>query len=318
MQPAAVQEWRPTCTAAHRRLRAEVNRAIREFFFKRGVLEVETPLVSRCGNPDPAIESLRLAGGGYLRTSPEFAHKRLLAAGAGPIYELGRVFRAGESGAEHNPEFTLLEWYRPGFDPHALMAEVADLVRSLYPPEAAPEVVSTRYADAIESACGIDPLAAADSELEACARRIANLDGPLDRRRSLDLLLALGAAPDFPAGQITQIYDFPACQAALARISEADPRVAHRFEVFVGPVELANGYDELCDAGELEARFVDENRRRRAAGQEQVAPDARLLGATRAGIGPCAGVALGVDRLLMVLAGVSEITAVIEFPWERA
>lgn len=318
MQPAAVQDWRPTCDAATRGLRAGVNRAIREFFFARGVLEVETPLVSRYGNPDPAIESLRLAGGGYLRTSPEFAHKRLLAAGAGPIYELGRVFRAGERGSAHNPEFTLLEWYRPGFDQHALMAEVCDLIRALHPPGAAPEVVAISYAEAIEHACGIDPLAAADAELEACARRIANLDGPLDRRRSLDLLLALGAAPGFPAGRITRIYDFPACQAALARISGADPRVAHRFEVFLGSVELANGYDELCDASELEARFQGENRRRRGAGQDEVAADERLLLATRAGIEPCAGVALGVDRLLMVLGGLSDIAAVIEFPWERA
>ena len=244
--------------------------------------------------------------------------KRLLAAGSGAIYELGRVFRQAEQGARHNPEFTMLEWYRPGFDHHQLMDEVEALLLAV---GARPQQQATkrcRYRDIVREHVNIDPLAASSKKLNELVNERGWFDGQLTREASLDLILSLGVAPEIKVGELLFIYDFPACQAALAAIDPGDVRVAQRFEVFLGPVELANGYNELCEPIELAARFEAQNRGRIADGKAAVPVDQLLIAATMHGIGSCAGVALGVDRLLMALAGEDSLQAVINFPWGRA
>ncbi len=279
-------------------------------------MEVETPLLSRFGNPDPMIRGLALDLDGnrrFLRTSPEFPMKRLLAAGCGPVYEMGRVFRGEECGGRHNVEFTMLEWYRPGLDHHGLMDEVEEFLTGLFESEGRTLTANRMTFRDLLGGIGVDPLEASDSALADHARSASGIDGELSRGESLDLLLDRAAA-DLPDEVLNLVFDFPVNQAALARRSEEDPRLAHRFEAFVGPMELANGYDELCDAEELEQRLDDENHRREAAGLPLVPVDQDLLAATSAGIAPCAGVALGVDRLLMTLGRYRHIQQVINFP----
>ncbi|MCG5509981.1 EF-P lysine aminoacylase GenX [Ectothiorhodospira sp. A-7Y] len=304
------------------RRRADLLRSIRDFFHARGVLEVETPCLSRAGATDPAIESLAVTlpeGCVWLHTSPEFPMKRLLAAGAGDIYQIARVFRAGEAGRFHNPEFTLLEWYRVGFDHHRLMAEVDDLVRELAGARLSRPTGYLSYRQAMLDHAGIDPLSADVGDLAIRARALGlDVRGELDRDGWLDLIMSMVVAPALPADGLTFIHDYPASQAALARICPENPAVAERFELYWGGVELANGFHELGDAAEQGARFEADNRRRRDAGQPAVAVDHHLLSALASGLPDCAGVALGVDRLLMCLSGCDHIRQVLAFDWERA
>jgi lysyl-tRNA synthetase class 2 len=296
---------------------------IRDFFRARGVLEGETPALGRCGITDPAIEPLVVADGGsldvprYLQSSPEYAMKRLLAAGSGPIFQIARAFRDGEAGARHNPEFSLLEWYRPGMDHHELMAEVAELVSHCLGARAWRKV---SYRQLFLDGFGIDPHTAPDYDLRDCATSridVGSMQG--DRNLWLDLLLSHLAGPRLGSGEMVFVYDFPASQAALARVSEVDGvPVGHRFELFLEGLELANGYQELTDPVEQRARFEQDNRRRAAAGQPQRALDEALLAALEAGLPECSGVALGVDRLLMLALGESDIRRVLAFDWERA
>jgi len=322
-------DWRPSASLEMLRTRADLLARIRDFFHQAGVLEVETPACSRYGVTDPAIESFttRFTGPGaaqgetrYLHTSPEFPMKRLLAAGSGPIYQLCRVFRNGERGRRHNPEFTLLEWYRPGFDHHDLMNEVAELVQSLSPRPL--EVESLSYAEAFQRHLQIDPHGTSAPDLRECAvaRGIAGAETlALESRDAwLDLLLSHLIEPRLGQGGMTFLYDYPASQAALARIRPDDPPVAERFELYLGGVEIANGFHELTDAGEQQRRFQEDNRRRQALGLAIVPPDARLLAALASGLPDTAGVALGVDRLLMYLSGCREIREVIAFEDGRA
>jgi lysyl-tRNA synthetase class 2 len=285
------------------------------------VLEVETPLLASYGVTDPALEPLTVPTGRsltaprYLQTSPEYAMKRLLAAGAGPIYQLGRAFRDGEAGPRHNPEFTLLEWYRPGVDHHGLMAEVAALLERCLRRDGWRRV---RYGDLFRERLGLDPHDADVAALERCARERLTVGAmALDRDQWLDLLMSHCIEPTLDG--IVCVYDYPASQAALARI---DPTgsipVAERFEFYVDGLELANGYHELTDAGEHAARFEADNRRRRARGQGERSPDPRLLAALAAGLPPCSGVALGVDRLLMAALGAPSLETVLAFDWRRA
>ena len=302
--------------------------AIRDFFRNREILEVETPICSRCATTDPAIESLRSdftgpqAVGGlplYLHTSPEFAMKRLLAAGSGPIYQICKVFRNGEAGSRHNPEFTLLEWYRPGFDHQALMDEVEQLVRQLMPGR--PVARRFSYRALFEHYLQIDPHQADVDRLQACAAQQGLLDAARlelpDRDAWLDLLLSHCIEPKLGEG-LCFVYDYPASQAALARIRPGAPPLAERFELYIDGIEVANGFHELTDARQQEARFQQECEVRRQRGLPEVPMERRLLQALEHGLPACAGVALGLDRLLMQLSAASHIDQVLAFPLSRA
>lgn len=322
-------DWRPTASIEALRLRAALYRRIREFFHARGVLEVETPILSEAGNTDPNIESLRARFDGpaaagererWLRTSPEYPLKRLIAAGIGDCYELGRVFRNGEAGRRHNPEFTMLEWYRVGWDHHRLMDEVAALVgEALALVDRAMPVRKRTYAEVFLDHAGVDPHRAPVEALRAALGEV-RIDGEgLTRDDWLDLLLTHRIEPALAqSGRIELIHDFPASQAALSRIRRGDPPLAERFECYVDGVELANGYHELADAAEQRRRFEADLARRRARGTAEPPLDERLLAALASGLPDCAGVAMGIDRLLMVLCGAGAIGEVIPFPFERA
>jgi lysyl-tRNA synthetase class 2 len=308
-------------------LRARLYGLLRAFFAGRGVLEVETPILSAAGNTDPNIESFTTtfsghvdagARGRWLRTSPEFPLKRLLAAGVGDCYELGRVFRNGEAGGRHNPEFTMLEWYRVGWDHRRLAEEVVDLVQSALGLVGRQARVHTcSYRDLFLQELDLDPLTA---PLDALRRPLAGSgidpDG-LTRDDWLDLLITHHLQPAFPRDRITVVHDYPASQCALARIRPGQPPVAERFELYLGPYELANGYHELNDVQEQRRRFESDNAVRRERGQCEVPIDERLL-AVLGSMPGCAGVALGVERLLMCMAGTDAIAEVLAFPFARA
>ncbi len=315
-------DWAPTAspTALHRR--ADLLRDIRSFFADRDVLEVETPILSQAGNSDPGMEQFGTRDDRWLRTSPEYALKRLLAAGEDDLYELGRVFRAGESGPWHNPEFTLLEWYRRGWPYPRLMDEVVDLITHCSQRfDRQWKVQHVTYRDWLKDTAGIDPLRdtaeAMASNLERAGVAYPDLHN-LDRDGCLDLAVTHLAQPALPADALTLVSLYPASQAALARLHPEDPRVAERFEVFLGGVELANGYQELTDATEQRARFEAENEKRRSEGRPAVPLDHRLLQALESGLPACSGVALGVDRLLMVLGGYDHLRDVLAFPTARS
>jgi lysyl-tRNA synthetase class 2 len=312
---------------AQLRLRAATYARIRAFFAARGVLEVETPILSAAGNTDPNIQSFRTRFGGHvdagarerwLRTSPEFPMKRLLAAGVGDCYELGRVFRDGEAGGRHNPEFTMLEWYRVGWNEARLAREVIDLLETLLVEAGRTfDIVETTYRGLFRDTLGIDPLTDPLERLQAPLAEW-NIDPEgLERDDWLDLLMTHRIQPGFPADRITVVSDYPASQCALARIRHDDPPVAERFEAYVGPYELANGYHELNDAAEQRRRFERDNAKRRERGLPEVPVDENLLAALDA-MPACAGVALGVERLLMVLSRTDAIADVLAFPFPEA
>jgi lysyl-tRNA synthetase class 2 len=323
-----MSDWRPSASPETLRLRARLNALIRAFFAGRGVLEVETPILSRAGNTDPNIASFSSqfsghADGGsrtrWLRTSPEYPLKRLLAAGIGDCYELGRVFRDGEAGGRHNPEFTMLEWYRLGWDHLQLIEESVDLVRAaLALVGRSAGYVRSSYRDVYFDRLGIDPFTATDPTLQAALGDIRiDADG-LTSDDWLDLLMTHRLQPAFPPDQLLAIHDYPTTQCALARIRRDDPPVAERFELYLGPLELANGYHELTDAGEQRARFERDLAVRGHRGVAIPPVDRNLLEAITYGLPECAGVALGVDRLLMAMLGTVSIDAVIAFDFARA
>ena len=308
--------WRPGATPHALAERARMLQRIRAFFMARGVLEVETPLLSRAGNTDPSITSLEVCDGGWLHTSPEFPMKRLLAAGSGDIYQICKVFRGGESGRFHNPEFTLLEWYRLGFDDRRLANEVVALIGEVAARRL--DVVSVSYRERFLDALGIDPLTARVGELQALARSCGIApDADMPRDDWLDLLLSHLITPSFPADRLTVVTDYPASQAALARV-DADGETAARFEIYWGPLELANGYFELSDPVEQRRRVDAEQSARRQRGLPPIRADERFLQAIDHGLPDCAGVALGLDRLLMKMVGAEHIGEVMAFDAERA
>ncbi|HOC43936.1 MAG TPA: EF-P lysine aminoacylase EpmA [Thermoanaerobaculales bacterium] len=314
--------WRPTATLEALRVRADTLASIRRFFDERCVLEVETPLLSAAAVTDLHLHSVacRLGEGDrgtrYLQTSPEYAMKRLLAAGSGPIYQICKVFRDGERGRRHNPEFTMLEWYRPGWDHHRLIDEVDELLQAVLGGGPGERI---RYADAFRRCASVDPHAASDDELRT---RVAALDvsgvEELDRDDLLNVLLSHVVEPRLGRGRPTFLVDYPASQAALARVRPGPPPVAERFEVFIDGVELANGFHELTDPGEQRRRFECDLEGRRRRGLPEVPVDERLLAALSSGLPDCAGVALGVDRLVMLRLGARDIADVVAFPIERA
>jgi len=307
-------DWQPSATLAVLQKRALVLATIRQFFAERGVLEVETPALSAAATPDPNLHSLAVTDAGYLHTSPEFPMKRLLAAGSGPIYQLARVFRGGEAGRLHNPEFTLLEWYRPGWDYVQLMDEVAALINAILPQPR--PVESVTYHHALTHYAEIDERIASAADVQAClVQHDIAIPGDLSRAEALDLLVSSVVQPQLGRENITFLVDYPADQASLAKISQG---VAQRFEVFVDGVELANGFQELTDATEQRQRFAQENAQRAAQAQPQMPLDEHFLAALAAGLPESAGVALGVDRLLMCALGAVSIQEVIAFPDDRA
>jgi lysyl-tRNA synthetase class 2 len=304
--------WRPSASAGALRHRAELLARVRAFFAERDVTEVQTPLLTASGVTDVHIESIETGDPpGWLRTSPEYCHKRLLAAGFGDLYELGPVFRRGEAGRDHQPEFTLLEWYRLGWGWRKLADEVVELLRHcLADGKNDWPVRWLAWNEAFVEALGVDALSAATPELAALAN-----DAPrgLDRDGLLDWLFATRIQPRFAEDTITVVHDYPASQAALARLDADDPRVAERFEVFAGSRELANGYHELTDACEQRRRFERDNRLRLERGLAEMPADECLLDALAAGMPDCSGVALGFDRLLMSVLDAASIEAVVSF-----
>jgi len=309
------------------RMRARLNALIREFFVQRLVLEVETPILSIAGNSEPNIESFDTRFSGHhhagltrrwLRTSPEYPLKRLLAAGIGDCYELGRVFRNGEFGARHNPEFTLLEWYRVGWNHQQLMAETALLIQQtlmLVNRQASMQALS--YQQLFVDALAIDPFSASVEQLRAPLTDIHIDPSDLSRDDWLDLLLTHCIAPQFPKDHITIIYDWPASQAALAKIRPGNPSVAERFELYLGHIELANGYHELNNRDEQRQRFLADLAMRKQRSHVQPPLDQALLEALPH-LPDCAGVAVGIDRLLMILLGTEQISEVLSFDFAHA
>jgi lysyl-tRNA synthetase class 2 len=328
-------DWRPAASLDALKLRASLLSRIRDYFSAQGVLEVDTPVLSTAGTTDPAIRSFTTAyhgagpvsgdGSGtqlYLHTSPEFPMKRLLAAGSGSIYQVCKVFRDGESGSSHNPEFTLLEWYRTGFDHFDLMDDVEKLLRSVL--DGILPVVPVdhwTYRDLFLQSAGLDPFTAPVTEIRARLTE-HGLHDPVglsadDRDAWLDMLMTHVIEPRLGHGLVF-VRDYPASQAALARLRSGHPAVAARFEVYLEGVELANGYHELTDATEQQQRFARDNARRIAQGAEPVSMDRHLLAAMQSGLPDCAGVALGIDRLLMVAARADRIDEMIAFPLSNA
>jgi lysyl-tRNA synthetase class 2 len=317
-------DWEPTASAAALQLRARLLARARAFFAARGVLEVETPILGASTATDPQIESLRSSVCGsprFLQSSPELFMKRLLAAGSGPIYQIAKVFRDGEVGLRHNPEFTLLEWYRPGFDHHALMEEVEELLGELL---GCARSVRESYAEAFERRVGVDPHQAGPAELRARAEALGlHTVSPsgFSREDWLHLLMAEAIEPHLGLEQPHFLYDFPLELKALARIRKGEgggPDVAERFEVFFRGLELANGYHELTDASEQRQRFLADLEHRRALGRGEVPVDEKMIAALERGLPPCSGVALGFDRLVMLAANTASIRDVLSFSSDLA
>lgn len=315
--------WRPTASLETLRLRARLLARIRDFFSARDVLEVETPTLCQAAVTDPQLASFVLptpGGDRYLQTSPEFAMKRLLAAGCGDIYQIAKVFRAGEAGRYHNPEFSLLEWYRLGFDQHALMDEAEALLRhALDGLRAITPVRRLTYRDAFMEYADVDVVIASEADCKAkMAERGIRAHADLDRRAWLELIMSHVVTPECSRGGFTFIYDYPADQAALARLRPGAPPVASRFELLGYGVELANGFHELADPKEQRARFECELASRREAGAPTAPMDERLLAALAHGLPDCAGVAMGLDRLVMLAAGVDHSAQAMAFSWGTA
>jgi elongation factor P--(R)-beta-lysine ligase len=340
--------YRPAATFETLRLRARLLSRIREFFAARGVLEVETPALSPAAPTDPAIESVAatvrsLGATQYLHTSPEFAMKRLVAAGAGDIYQLCRVFRDDELGRWHQPEFTMLEWYRVGWDDARLMDEVEALTRHAAGAKLADwPAVRVSYAQAFVEATGVEPQAvspagaddtvaapkgedgqsadAARGDGDAAARLASRLtalgvDVPhgLAGNALLDLAFSTVVQPTFRSEALTFVHDYPLDQAALARSKGGTPPVAARFELFAAGLELANGFAELTDPAEQRRRFDADQRERREVGLTIRPVDELFLAAVEQGLPECAGVALGLDRLVAVTAGAEALADVLAF-----
>ncbi len=320
------EHWRPSASLQGLQQRAAILASIRQFFSERKILEVETPLLARYSVTDPHMDVLTAdnplgeSSHYYLQSSPEYAMKRLLAAGFGPIYQLCKAFRRAEKGSRHNPEFTMLEWYRPGFDHFQLMDEVAELVGMVL--DEAGQTVNKKfkrlsYRQVFRQYLDIDPLTIDGASLQALARQTIDIQMHSDNRDDwLNVLLTEVIEPGLATEPPTFIYNYPASQAALAKIARDDDGnwIAQRFELYVNGLELANGYFELTDAVEQKKRFQQDQLQRQQLGRVAVDSDAYLLAAMEAGLPSCAGVALGVDRLLMLALGVASIDEVLAFP----
>jgi elongation factor P--(R)-beta-lysine ligase len=317
--------WRPTASHAALRRRAEMLRAARTFFERRDVLEVETPILSAAAVSDPQIASLatQIAGRArpaYLCPSPEYAMKRLLAAGSGDVYQICKVFRDAENGRWHNTEFTMIEWYRIGFDDAALMDEVEELVGQLLSPVRTLQAAERlSYRAAMLRHAGVDAFDAGEAELlDAGMRHGIACETQLDRDAKLDLLMGLVVGPQLGRERPCFVCDYPASQAALARLKPGSPPVAARFELYVDGLELANGFHELVQPQEQRARFVHDLNLRAERGQIQPPLDENLLAALEHGMPECAGVALGFDRLVAIAIGADQLADALSFSIDNA
>ena len=319
-------DWQSAADLQALKARAELLARLRYFFTERSVLEVDVPALARAAVTDPHIDSISAEVCGeplYLQTSPEFFMKRLLASGSGDIYSLNKAFRNGEAGRKHNPEFTMLEWYRVGWSDHQLMDEVAQLIGECVTLESTTKL---SYRELFVQQLGIDPHAADAESLKKLALKYGEFDWADDAQGEtiaardlwLDVLMTHVIEPQMSKG-LTLVYNFPASQAALARIEkdEAGIDVARRFEAYVGGVELANGYWELCDGEEQAKRFEADLAQRKAMNLPSYPCDQNLVAALNSGMPECAGVALGVDRLLMLASGCDDIRKLLAFPFER-
>ena len=320
-------DWRPAASVAALQRRAEIIRRLRDWFYQNNILEVETPQLSSGATTDPNIESFSIDAGclqtRHLRTSAEFHLKRLLAAGCPDVYELGKVFRVDESGRHHNPEFTMLEWYRLGIDHRELITEIQSLLCYLHNDESL-ELDCISYRDFWQRFAKID-LAHADAAQIAQFLQGRGIEVPRSVQNNFDGLqdLAMGTvlAECMPKDQYSCIYDYPSSQASLARIDESSPEwpVANRFEIYYGSVELANGFFELTDAAEQLARFEADNKKRLDNNLPTRPIDDRFIAALGSGLPECAGVAIGVDRLMMVLLDdIESLSEVVSFDWAGA
>lgn len=295
--------------------RAQLLQQLRAFFYAREVYEVDVPALGECSVTDPNLAAISCQVGSelrYLQTSPEFFMKRLLAMGSGDIFYLGKAYRQDECGRRHRPEFTLLEWYRTGFNDQDLIAETLALLNHLSPTT---QALRTSYGALFMQHTGLNPHSASTSQLEAFARDRLQVDFHHEPVPFwLDLIFSLYIEPQLPAGVVV-IEDYPACQAALARVQKntQGELIAKRFEIFWDGLELANGYWELTDADEQARRFDEDNLARQQQNKPSIPPDRKLLAALAQGIPACAGIALGVDRLLMRLTGSADIAQVIPF-----
>lgn len=323
---AAPSQWRPRASAQVLERRARLLRELREFFAEREVLEVETPLLGVHGTSDLHLENITCAPEiGHTRalpTSPESAMKRLLAAGSGPIYQICKAFRANELGRRHQPEFTILEWYRPHYDLRQLEEEIDALLRHVGSDLGLEPTMRSGYAELWQAHLGLDPHHADTQELRSAATD-AEVASPealarCDRDDLLGLLMAAVVEPQLPKNRPIFVYDFPASQAAMAAVERrGSAQVARRCELYVDGMELANAYLELLDAAELRQRMHHDRQQRRERGKADSSLDAELLAAMEQGLPPCCGVALGVDRLLMLLCGAKTIDDVLAFPYRR-
>lgn len=306
-------------------LRADLLNKARVFFAQRDVLEIDTPILSPYAIVDSAIDNITVNLGGveqawYLQTSPEVFLKRLLAAIPQDIYQIGKVFRDAESGSRHNPEFTLVEWYRLGFSLNDMIEETLEFCsRMLKPYRQVADVLRVTYQDLFLRFAEVDPFTATSEQLIQSLNKhnVPLPEGPLDHQALLDLLLTTVVEPQFPSDSLLCVFNYPAEQAALARINPEDSRVASRFEVYFGTCELANGYHELQDADEQRRRFASENAKRLRQGKLKIRQDELFLGALEHGLPDCAGVALGFDRLLMLCANKSSLKEVLTFSMEQ-
>ena len=319
--------WRSTASIDNLKKRAEIVSQIRAFFAARDVLEVETPLMTQAAVSDPYIDTIEcryhpIPGqqeqARYLQSSPEYAMKRLLASGCGPVYQICKAFRNGEAGRRHNPEFTMLEWYRPGFDHNNLMDEVEALVTPLLGINGCERL---SYREVFERYLNIDPHTATAAELALITHQHIELAMDDDNRDNwLNLLMSHVIEPQLAALGAVFVYDYPASQAALAKVMQDNNglQVACRFELFYRGVELANGYFELTDADEQARRFQQDISQRADEELPQRPVDKLLVDALDSGMPECAGVAMGVDRLVMLALQTDLIQDVIGFPFERA
>lgn len=313
-------QWQPDGDQSSRLARAEMLRDIREFFYQRQVLEVETPALSQAANTDPYIDSFSVTSDKrYLHTSPEYAMKRLLASGSGDIYQICKVWRAEPSATHHNAEFTMLEFYRITYDLEKLMTEVDNLLKQLLPSLEKHSNFHT-YASLFLDKLGFNPHTISGGDLKAYVEKyVPEFQGELDHQGCLDLLLTHCIEPKLPTDRISFIYDYPATQSALAQTESVDGyTVAKRFEVYVGNLELGNGYQELTSHEENTAVLSKESLTREQMNLEAVPIDQRFLNAMQSGLPECAGIAIGIDRLLMLKVGAKSITQVLNFSWENA